>query len=321
MKKPARDIMRGCLIGCLGLGVLLVWPGTSGGQDIRDAVQKVRSERMRAKAKKGKVSTSVRARLEQVLTDVVYEDVRGEEVLRDWSAKTGIKLIMKWDRLEDDGVGLVDRDQRITMRFKAIKAGKLLDFILRQISPEEKLIRNDTDYYVAILTKRQANKRRVLRTYHIGELVMTVPSFKNAPSFDLNDALSNTSSGGSGGNRGKLFDDDREGERAKSKSERGNEIVELIMRTVEPGIWDANGGQSSVRYFKGNLVVNAPAYVHEQIGIASTRGPVVSRVGKSGGRGVTMSSGVKHTRVKMRKVQVSGVEKKPIEKTSSVNKE
>ena len=46
------------------------------------------------------------------------------------------------------------------------------------------------------MTKEQANKESVVRVYDIQDLISRIPNFKG-PEFDLNQALSNTSSGGS----------------------------------------------------------------------------------------------------------------------------
>jgi hypothetical protein len=119
--------------------------------------------------------------------------------------------------------------------------------------------------------------------YDVSDIVMRLPNFTNAPSFDLNEALSNTSSGGSGnsgggggGSSGGIFTDDNEddGEDEDStKAERGESIAELIRETIEPDIWQENGGAyASVRFYDGRLIVNAPMYVHRQIGMPTVSG-------------------------------------------------
>ncbi len=44
------------------------------------------------------------------------------------------------------------------------------------------------------------------------------------------------------------------------------ELIDLIVGTVSPSIWVKNGGKSSIKYFKGALVITAPRSVHERIG-------------------------------------------------------
>jgi hypothetical protein len=51
-----------------------------------------------------------------------------------------------------------------------------------------------------------------------------------------------------------------------TKAERGQQLAELIMETVEPEIWRDMGGPASIRYWNGNLIVTAPRHVHEATG-------------------------------------------------------
>lgn len=47
--------------------------------------------------------------------------------------------------------------------------------------------------------------------------------------------------------------------------ERAEELIELITEVIRPDVWQANGGTATIRYFNGNLVVNAPRSVHEML--------------------------------------------------------
>ena len=81
------------------------------------------------------------------------------------------------------------------------------------------------------------------------------------------------SSGGSRGDGSIFRDTDRRGEdrdelRIEQRIQKTEDITRLIRDTIEPDIWQANGGQyCSVRHFEGRLIVNAPMCVHHQIGI------------------------------------------------------
>jgi len=51
------------------------------------------------------------------------------------------------------------------------------------------------------------------------------------------------------------------------------ERVCSIRETIEPEIWQQLGGQhASIKFFNGRLIVKAPRYVHEQIGIPAAGG-------------------------------------------------
>ena len=62
-------------------------------------------------------------------------------------------------------------------------------------------------------------------------------------------------SGGGGGGGGEI----------RSEEERAQELIDLIRDTIRPDIWEENGGTATIRFFQGNLVVNAPRNVHAQL--------------------------------------------------------
>jgi hypothetical protein len=79
--------------------------------------------------------------------------------------------------------------------------------------------------------------------------------------------------GGGGGGGGGLFGggtgtgtDRRDREQGRTRAERAQDLVDLIMDVIEPDIWRENGGPASIRYFNGSLIVTAPRHIHEMIG-------------------------------------------------------
>ena len=114
----------------------------------------------------------------------------------------------------------------------------------------------------------------VAEVYDVRDLLVQVPQFTNAPSFDLREALSNTSSGGggSGGGGGEgsgLFADDDADQDAPplTRAEREEQLAQLVRDVIEPDLWQANGGEHSRLFIRnGLMIVRAPRYVHQQIG-------------------------------------------------------
>jgi len=51
-----------------------------------------------------------------------------------------------------------------------------------------------------------------------------------------------------------------------TKTERADALVKMIREVIRPEIWRENGGEASIRYYNGNLVVTAPRSVHEALG-------------------------------------------------------
>ena len=73
--------------------------------------------------------------------------------------------------------------------------------------------------------------------------------------------------GGGGGGGGAPFGNP-EGEPDRlSEDEKVQQIVDIILETIEPDAWQQNGGDAaSIRYYEGVLIIRAPDYIQRQIG-------------------------------------------------------
>lgn len=262
-------------------------------QNLRDRIDAVREQRHQAAQQQQaqpKNTLEIPRKLRTIIDEVFFDQTPARDVFNWWSSTTDIPMVIDWDTLELEGISA---ESPITLDLKTVPAKLLLNVLMRQASPEVDLIYEATPWYVQVMTKRQANHHTVLRVYHVADMVMRIPNFTNAPSFDLSAALSNTNSGGGGGSSSGLFTDnsDDEEDDQPTKTQRGQDLADMIRNTIEPDIWQTNGGQfSSVRYYDGRLIVNAPMYVHRQIGIpftakrtmnlnAAAPGPSASSVG------------------------------------------
>ncbi len=227
---------------------------------------------------------SIRSRLATRIDVVDLDLTPARAAIQWWSRATKIPTVVNWRAIENDGL---DPEAPITIQLRGVPARDVLTMIVKQWSVSEPMIVLPGPYYIELMTKSRALRRTELRIYDVGDLLHVIPDFRGAPSFDLNSALSNTSSGGSGGSSNRsgsgsgggggggsggsvnVFntDGDREDEEHRTRTERGEDIAELIRSTIEPDIWIANGGEhASIRYFDGRLIVKAPRFVHERIG-------------------------------------------------------
>jgi hypothetical protein len=76
---------------------------------------------------------------------------------------------------------------------------------------------------------------------------------------------------GNGGGNGGFFSNSNNGNNnnnqpQETSDQKGQELVDLIKTIIRPNIWTDNGGNSSIRYYSGKLIVTAPASVQEAIG-------------------------------------------------------
>lgn len=235
-----------------------------------------RADRPQTERDRAEDTRPVPQRLNDVLTTVDLRDVTVREALAWFSDHTGIPIVVNWDQLMMEGV---DPDGLVDLRLRHVPAGRLLSLLMEQMAPDRRtdMLYEATQWYVRIMTREQANQRRVLRIYDIRELLHEVPDFVGVDRAGRND-FGNGFGGG-------LFDDtpDRQrgggfvggrdafGDRAPTGTgvtdqERGEALVELIQAVIEPDVWDRMGGESTIRYYRGHLIINAPLHVHRQIG-------------------------------------------------------
>jgi len=271
----------------LSLVALLLAAGPAAAQLSKEQLDKVRKERTAAKdgitySGTSEAKSPTRHLYSTIIDPVDIDSAKARDVFRWWSNTTGIPLVINWREMEAAGV---DGDTAIDLHLRNTPASAVLSLLLKSLTVDQPLMYEVTEHYIRILTKDEANKDTVTLVYDVKDLITKIPNFKNAPVFDLNSALSNTSSGGSSGGAQSattLFTDEADSEPEKSDAEKGEEIASLIRELIEPTIWQELGGQhSSVKYFHGRLIVKAPRYVHAQIGFPVTGGGTSSsRVGR-----------------------------------------
>ena len=189
---------------------------------------------------------------------------------------TSLNFFVNWPALEAIGV---EQDTPVSLQLNNVPADRALTLVLQQAgaaSEFDPIGYSVIDGIVTISTLRDLQKTTDLRPYDIRDLLVQVPNFTDAPSFDLREALSNTSSGGGGGtgggsgSDGGLFGDDGgddDEEDALSREERVTQITSLIQDTVgDPLDWqDAGGTVSSMRELDGQLIIKTTPENHRQI--------------------------------------------------------
>lgn len=195
------------------------------------------------------------------------------DFLRDVS---GANISVNWKALESAGL---TRDAQVNLHLTGITLRKALDMILTEASGGDTLSYVVDQGVIEITTRDLADHMMVTRVYPVEDLLMIVPDFTDAPQFSL-DSQQNQGQGGGGGGGGQggiqqggitnnIFGSNTSTtntEQVKTKAERAQELVELIEAVVSPDVWKDNGGNATIRYYNGMLVVTAPRPVQEAIG-------------------------------------------------------
>ena len=214
---------------------------------------------------------TTRASLNRTLPEMKFDGVALADCIDFVRDITDANIVVNWKALETAGV---TKDTLVNLKLRNVTLRKALTLILSEASAGEGVTYSLEDGVIEITTTELANQKVYTRVYPVGDLLMEIPNFDQAPNFSLdqNQASGGGGQGGgsSGGGSGGIFSQSggqrEEDDKGPTKEERANELLELIRDTIYPDIWRENGGTASIRMFRDNLVVTAPRMVHEAIG-------------------------------------------------------
>jgi len=180
------------------------------------------------------------------------------------SEASGIPIIAD-PHLKDDTQTSLD-EVTVTHVGQQMTVGSILDLIL----PPSMGWRY-ADNSIIISSREKANPLK-MRIYPIQHLVAEIPDFgSTVPRMNLQDALQQ---GGQQGGQGAVGFQPLVPEPEQTKPEQ--KIIDLITRMVKSGdgriaAWEANGGQASIEYFNGSLIVNQTDEGHRQVALLLAR--------------------------------------------------
>ncbi len=192
----------------------------------------------------------------QVLGQLVYNDISmkldrvpSKKVMGNFEKQLGVLLNIRWD--EGGKTGL-NPTIPITLTLKEQPALVVLERIIAQLDPDGNATWQLRHGALEVGLKKHlaASSRHRLETYYIKDLLFTIRNF---------DAPELGSFGGSGRDGNGSVDT------PPSQQTEIDRIIDLIVRFVEPNLWEQNGGPCSITNYKKNLLVRAPDFVHRQI--------------------------------------------------------
>jgi hypothetical protein len=207
------------------------------------------------------------ARLMKRVT-IELEDQRLEDVITFIETFTQTDLDPLW--FNDRTNSGLDPDTFITVSVKNVTALSLLEQVLekadRNSGVDESTWQFTKSGAFEFGPKERLNRRDRLVIYDITDLLTEVPNYDNAPDFDLNTIFQQGGQTGGGGGGASPFQGGQQDVDRQDREEKAQEVVDLIVTTVEPEQGLDNGGEAAtVRYFRGSLIVRAPDYVHRQL--------------------------------------------------------
>ena len=192
-----------------------------------------------------------------ILGQLVYNDVSvklnrepSRDVMEEFKNGLDIMLAVYWQ--SDEGKGL-DPEREITLQLKNQPALTVLERIVEQLDEDGNAAWQLRHGVLEIgLKERLASVgRQRLETYYIRDLLFTIHNF-DAPNLGTFDDEE------SGGNAGS-------GTPNQSQQEEIDRLIELIVKFIEPDLWEQNGGPCSITNYKKTLLIKAPDFIHRQI--------------------------------------------------------
>ncbi|MEM9374399.1 MAG: hypothetical protein AAGA55_12225, partial [Planctomycetota bacterium] len=188
-----------------------------------------------------------------------------EDIFRFLADVTGAEL--EPILLDDSRLDGIDPETTITIRANNIPALTVLERVLARTEAAESPASGYTWQFtdsgsIEVGPKSELNRQQIVELYDISELLFVIPTFDNAPEFDLSSALQSSQGGGGQSPFQSAQDDDDD----IDDEERFERLVELIQANIEPDEWTALGGNgASLTTFGNSMVITAPDYIHRQI--------------------------------------------------------
>ncbi len=296
---PRRLDRRPALLAAMTLPLIA---SAASAQNLSDRIAEVARQREAASRNDTSQGALLGALLYADLT-VNFDETPAREAFAYVKQLMGVDLVVRYN---DDRSGFgIDPDTPITLEAKAAPALTVIERMLEQCADLEPCTWQLRKGYIEIGTKERLSvpAARELRMYPIRDLLFEVPRFDNAPEFDLNSSLNQGGgaggggaggggggfggggggfggggggggfggggggAGGGGGGGGAPFGNPGEEPERMSEDEKVQQLVDIILETIEPDAWVDNGGDAAtIRYFEGVLIIRAPDYIQRQIG-------------------------------------------------------
>jgi hypothetical protein len=180
------------------------------------------------------------------------------DFLRDIS---GVNIDVNWKALEAINIS---KNAEINLNLHDVSAGKVLSLILTQAGPGDLLTYYVDQNVVEITTKEIADQKMITIVYYVMDLLQPNDQFD----YTIQNIGGGSAqvTGGGGGSGSSSISQSTNTNASKTMDDKANNLIKLIETVVRPEVWRDNGGQASMAYLNGNLIITAPRSVQESIG-------------------------------------------------------
>jgi uncharacterized membrane protein YgcG len=215
-------------------------------------------------------AVSARRALSNTLPAVKLDGVTIADAIDFLRDVSGANIHVNWRALEGVGVG---KDTQINVNLRNVALRKVMDLVINEAGAGVQLAYYVDQGVIEVTTRELADKDLFTKVYPVQDLLVEVPDFAG-PDFNItsnNSSQTSGSGGGGGGGGNGLFGGGSSSgtsrdEKVLTKTERAQQLIDVITSVVQPDVWQMNGGTAAIRFFNGNLIVTAPRSVHEALG-------------------------------------------------------
>lgn len=209
---------------------------------------------------------AVLASLQDTRIPVNFADNTFANVIQFIENISSLNIDVDWDSLELIGV---DKESPVTLKLSNVSIETVIDRVLAKVSdPDIPAGWAVTDGILTIASDEVLRRNTVLEIYDIRDLLVDIPDYTEAPTFDLNSVLQ-SSGGRGGGNSQSPFQNTGQGQNQDNRRDPQDmidEIVDIISSNVDFEGWQENGGDTgSIREFNGNLIITNTPRNHRSI--------------------------------------------------------
>ena len=200
----------------------------------------------------------------QKAISVDFDGTRLDEALKSIADQTGADFEVLF---KIDGRDGLDPEAPVKLTEKNLSAISVLQKILSKVtasdSDEATWQFNDVGR-MQIGRKTELVRFRRVEIYSIRDLLLPLPVYPDVPEVNLQQALQSSTGGGGpftqpGGNRTK---DPKTIE--EERRTRGEDIIAILVKYAEKEWWNADG-ITRPQYFDGNIIVDAPDFMHRAL--------------------------------------------------------
>jgi hypothetical protein len=209
------------------------------------------------------VEVAAKRALNVTLPDLRFDNVTLNDAIDFLRDVTGVNIHVNWRAMELIGVG---KDTTINVRLRVVTLRKVLRTILSEAGTGNLLTFYIDENVIEVTTRELADRQLFTRVYPVEDLIMEVPDFDQAPTFQLNTASTGGRGSGGGGGQGIFNNTNNQTNTGPNRTDRSQELIDTIQAIVQPDIWNTAGGPAAIRFWNGSLIVTAPRSVHEALG-------------------------------------------------------